>query len=140
MKLLLKHPVNGVLWVEPALHVAGYVVVGAVHDYDGVAQRARRLLDEVLEAVVGKVSGEHSANDVRHLDVLEKEPLEVVVAGEGVELQAKEDHVARGALEEALGNLLASKEDKVEDLLDRRLGEVDVIRRGRSSVCTSSWP
>jgi hypothetical protein len=42
------------LWVELALHVARYVVVGAVHHHDGVAQRPRRLLDEVLEAVVGK--------------------------------------------------------------------------------------
>ena len=52
--------------------MVGDVVIGGVHDHDGVAERHGGLFDEELQTPVGEVRGQKPAHDRRELLVLQE--------------------------------------------------------------------
>lgn len=120
VKLLLQLPVEGPLACRRGggvAQVAGDVVVGRVDHEDGVVERPGRLLDEVLQPVIGEVGRQHAPDDVRDLDVLYEVVLQGVVAREGIRLVREHNDIRCLMPLQVPGNPLAAKHHEVHQLV-----------------------
>ena len=113
--------------------MVGDVAVARIDHDDGVAQRARRLLDQILEPMVREVRREELAGCRGELLVLEEGRLDVVVARVEVGALREPDQIDVGMLREVLATVLldddAAEHAVVIDLLgeQRRVREVEHI-------------
>ena len=77
--------------------------------------RPCRLLNKVLQTMVGKVSGKQASDDGVDLSVLHKNCLQRVVTGEGIGVLVQHEHVCRTAFHKLMRNLSTTCENAVKE-------------------------